>query len=96
MLRIAADAAPLMGLFRAATPDMLRLVPLDDLTIAYHRPAGATHLLLEPAPQIIAALQERSFDLKGLLDRFEIDDQDAAALAERLDELIAAGLVEAA
>lgn len=95
MLRVAANAAPLMTLYRAAAPEMLRLVPLDDLTLAYHRPAGATHLLAEPAPQIIAALQEPA-SLSDLKDRLEVGNEDVAALAERLDELIAAGLVAAA
>lgn len=84
-----------MMVYRAAAPELLRLVALDDLTLAYHRPAGATHLLAEPAPQIIAALQEPS-GLSDLMDRLEVADEDGAALAERLDELIAAGLVAAA
>lgn len=84
-----------MTVYRAAAPELLRLVALDDLTLAYHRPAGATHLLAEPAPQIIAALQE-PFSLSGLKDRLEVAEEDCAALAERLDELIAAGLVAAA
>lgn len=85
-----------MTIYRAASADALRIVPLDELTVAYHRPAGATHLLAEPAPQIIAALQERPDDVAGLLNRFELSQDQAAALAERIEELVAAGLVEAA
>lgn len=81
-------------MYRAAAPDALKLVPLDDLTLAYHRPSGATHLLAEPAPQIVAALQDAPDDLAGLLARFDLCEDDAPALAERLDELVAAGLVE--
>lgn len=83
-----------MTVFRAAPPELLWLVPLDDLTVAYHRPAGATHLLAEPAPQIIVALQEIPCDLNSLMARLEVRAEDEPALAERLDELIAAGLVE--
>lgn len=82
--------------YRAASPDQLSIVVLDDLTAVYHRPAGSTHLLAEPAPQIIAALQEAPDDLDGLLGRFELGTDAAPALAERLAELVAAGLVEAA
>ena len=84
-----------MPVYRAAPPEVLRCIPLDDLTLAYHRPAGATHLLAEPAPQIIAALQERPGDLGELVARFDVGANAIAALAERIDELIAAGLVEA-
>ena len=84
-----------MTVYCAPFPEALRLVPLDELTLVYHRPAGTTHLLAEPAPQIIAALQERPDDLAGLLTRFAAGEDEAAALAERLDELVAAGLVEA-
>ena len=82
--------------YRAAVPDLLRIVPLDDLTLAYHRPAGATHLLAEPAPEILAALQEKSDDVGGLLARFGLAEDQAAALGERIDELFAAGLIERA
>lgn len=82
--------------YRAAAPDQLCIVALDDLTAVYHRPAGATHLLAEPAPQIIVALQETPDDLDGLLGRFALGPDATPALAERLAELVAAGLVEAA
>ena len=85
-----------MGFYRAAAPELLRLVPLDDFTLAYHRPAGATHLLVEPAPQILTALQEKPSDLKALVAQFDVAPEEMAALVERLDELIAAGLVEVA
>lgn len=83
-----------MTQYRAAPPDALHIVPLDDLTVVYHRPAGATHLLAEPAPEIIAALQKAPDDIAGLLTRFALDEAAAPILAERIEELIAAGLVE--
>jgi PqqD family protein of HPr-rel-A system len=80
----------------AAPATNLRLVVLDALTIAYHRPSGITHVLGSPAPELIAALAEPA-DLDALLARLQADydllDADPAALAERLAELEAAGLV---
>jgi PqqD family protein of HPr-rel-A system len=77
----------------------LLTTPLDLLTAVYHRPSGITHLLAAPAPEILDALGGEWLDLDTLLARlaarFELADADAPALAARLDELVAAGLVEA-
>jgi len=82
--------------FIAAAPATLRTVPLDELTIVYHRASGITHVLAPPAPEILAALAE-PLTLDALLARlsadFDLLDGGAQALAARLDELIAAGLV---
>lgn len=76
----------------------LLIAPLDEFTAVYHRASGITHLLTEPAPQILAALGDGALSLEALLDRlagdYDIEDADHAALAARLDELIEAGLVE--
>lgn len=80
--------------YRAAPPDQLLIVPLDQLTLAYHRPAGATHLLAEPAPQLIAALQDGAAGIGELIARFGLGGDAAPVLAERLDELVATGLIE--
>jgi len=73
--------------------------PLDALVAIYHRPSGTTHLLVEPAPAILDVLAGRWLDLpelrRALSDRYEVSGS-IAALAERLDELVAAGLVERA
>ena len=42
--------------WRAADPATLRRVMLGDLTAIYHRPSGQTHVVAEPAPQILQAL----------------------------------------
>ena len=85
--------------FRAAAASALISEPLDLLTAIFHRPSGTTHLLAEPAPEILAALGERAMDLAALTealgDRYELGG-DAGVLAERLEELVAAGLVERA
>lgn len=85
-----------MTAYRAGPAADYRIVPLDELTLVYHRPAGATHLLAEPAPELLAALIEGQSDADALLARFALGEEDRAALTERLDELVAAGLVATA
>jgi PqqD family protein of HPr-rel-A system len=73
-------------------------VLLDGLTALYHRPSGMTHILVTPAPEILAALNEGPADVGELLRRigenFDIESEDAAsAVTARLAELEAAGLV---
>lgn len=89
-----------MTRFRAADPATLRIVTLDDdLALVYHRASGITHVLGSPAPELLALLAE-PMTLDALLDRlareFELIDGAHGALAARLDELVAAGLVIAA
>lgn len=85
------------ALYRGPPEDGLLIAPLDAFTAVYHRASGITHLLTEPAPQILAILQEGALSLDLLLDRLEQDydlaDGTREALAARLDELIEAGLV---
>ena len=84
--------------YRAAPPDSLVIVPIDLLTAIYHRRSGQTHLMAAPAPEILAALGQEALDAEALLARLQADydlvDADAAALAARLEELVATGLVE--
>ena len=87
--------------YSADGPDAVRIVELDGLTVLYHRPSGTTHILAPPAPQILDALGAGAADAEELLrrirERFEIDSEDAgAAVAARLAELEAAGLVRRA
>lgn len=82
--------------FRAADAAALLAEPLDDFVAVFHRPSGTTHLLVEPAPQILAALAE-PMSLAGLRERlaatFDLTG-DEPALAARVDELVATGLIE--
>ena len=74
----------------------IRKVELDGLTALFHVPSGMTHIVAPPAPQILEALAGSPADLKELVRRLSRDfDVDGAesALAARLDELEAAGLV---
>lgn len=85
--------------YRAAAPACLIVRPLDSLTALYHRASGQTHLLAPPAPEIVELLGEEALDADALLARlaarYDLADPDADALAARLEELVAAGLVEA-
>nr|WP_246348413.1 HPr-rel-A system PqqD family peptide chaperone [Sphingomonas aerophila] len=72
--------------------------PIDAFTAVYHRPSGQTHLLVEPAPEILDALGRDGLTLAklraALAERYDLTEADD--LAERLEELVAAGLVSAA
>jgi PqqD family protein of HPr-rel-A system len=91
---------PACALYHAPPEGGLLIAPLDVFTAVYHRASGITHLLTEPAPQILAVLGEGGLSLDALMERlgrdYELADADRAALAARLDELIEAGLVERA
>jgi PqqD family protein of HPr-rel-A system len=76
-------------------------VELDGLTALFHRPSGLTHILAAPAPQILAVLAGNAGDADEILARiaaaFEVESDDAAsAIAARLAELEAAGLIRLA
>lgn len=85
--------------WRAAAAGALVLVPLDALTIVYDRRSGITHVLAPPAPEILAALAEPMTAAElhvRLAESFDLAAGDDAALAARVAELAAAGLIEAA
>lgn len=85
-------------IYRAPPADALLVEPLDAFTAVYHRPSGQTHLLVEPAPEILDALGRDGLTLAelraALAQHYDLTGADD--LAERLEELIAAGLVSAA
>nr|WP_256731610.1 HPr-rel-A system PqqD family peptide chaperone [Sphingomonas sp. dw_22] len=66
--------------------------------MVYHRASGITHVVDAPVPEILEALGDEALTSAALLDRlserFDLGDPDPFALAVRLDELAAAGLVE--
>jgi PqqD family protein of HPr-rel-A system len=82
-------------LYRTDPPAMLRIVPLDSLTAIYHRASGQTHVVAEPVPELLAALGKGVCDVVALALRLGLDDsgETLALLTERLDELVATGLV---
>jgi PqqD family protein of HPr-rel-A system len=87
-------------IYRAPRADALIVAPLDEFTAVFHRASGITHLLAEPAPQILQVLGNGGLTLDGLLARlaqdYDLADADREALAARLDELVVSGLVAAA
>lgn len=84
--------------YRGAASATLRIVPLDTLTVIYHRSSGITHVVDAPVPEILEMLGEEPLTVAALLERmalgFALVDADARALEARLEELVAAGLVE--
>jgi PqqD family protein of HPr-rel-A system len=81
--------------YRADPPEGLRIVPLDSLTAIYHRASGQTHVVAEPMPEILMALQKGEADLSDILARLSLADisDTRALLIERLEELVVTGLV---
>jgi PqqD family protein of HPr-rel-A system len=80
-------------IFRAPPDGVLRHVRLDAMTAIYDRRSGATHLVADVVPAILGALGDGDADLDTLAARLETTE--LAALAERLDELVTTGLIEA-
>jgi PqqD family protein of HPr-rel-A system len=84
--------------YRAAPVATLRIVPLDALTLVYHRASGITHVVDSPVPELLEALSDRPLTLDetlaALAAAHDLIDPDRDALAARLGELVAAGLVE--
>ncbi|MDF7774728.1 HPr-rel-A system PqqD family peptide chaperone [Sphingomonas sp. AOB5] len=89
-----------MTVYRAADPATLRIVPLDALTLIYHRSSCITHVVDAPVPEILETLGSEAMSVDALLARlseqYDLADADPLTLAVRLDELVAAGLVERA
>ena len=87
-------------LYRMARAEALSIVHLDSFIAVFHRGSGLTHLITAPAPEIMATLGEAGLTRAALAERlaadFELADLDDEALAERLEELVACGLVSAA
>lgn len=86
--------------YRAPPVEALLIADLDAFTAVFHRSSGITHLLASPAPEILGSLADEPLTLDALLarlaDRFDLADADPEALAARLEELVVAGLIEAA
>ena len=79
--------------------ELTRKVELDGLTALFHAPSGMTHIVAPPAPQILEALADAPADGEELAarlsERFELEG-GGEAMAARLHELEAAGLVRRA
>ena len=78
--------------------EALTTVALDGLSLVYHEPSGATHLVAPPAPEILEALRDGPADaaelLRRLREKYEFDGDEV--IHARLAELEEAGLVRRA
>lgn len=78
---------------------MRPIARLDTLSALYHCRSSITHLIVEPVPEILAALTKAPATASQLMETLvadyglEQDAESAAALQARLDELEAIGLV---
>ena len=86
--------------YRADPPAMRLAVDAEGMTLVYHRPSGMTHILLPPAPEILAVMADGAADPATIAARLTERHglaEDAEAIGEvvlaRLVELAAAGLV---
>lgn len=65
------------------------------MTAIYDRRSGQTHLLADPVPEILDLIGYGSSDITSIASRLGVPDA-TALVAERIDELVAIGLVELA
>jgi PqqD family protein of HPr-rel-A system len=94
--------------YRALPQDAVLSVPLGMFSACYLRRTGQTHLIVQPAPQIVEALGAGPADAALVIERLSSDydlasNEDPAAasdpgaalalVGEALDELSALGLV---
>ena len=89
-----------MTVYRACPPgDFSAAVTLDQFLLVYHRASGQTHMLVEPAPEILEALAQGEGDAATiaarLAERYGLEDGAVSLIAERLAELAGLGLIEA-
>jgi PqqD family protein of HPr-rel-A system len=88
-----------LPVYRAANSAQLKITPLDDLTLIYHRPSGMTHIVGEPVPQILIILDQMASNADDLMRKLSSEHDIADdgnmhnALAARLDELCITGLL---
>ena len=86
-------------IYIADRKELSRRVELDGLTALFHAPSGMTHIVAPPAPEILDALADAPADAGALTarlsERFELEGGEEA-MAARLQELEAAGLVRRA
>ncbi len=90
-------------LYRAESPDLLIVEPLDDMTLIYHRRSGITHMVTAPVPEILEAMGQELVDIATITARLshqfemEADASDVIAIVDsRLADMMALGLVERA
>ncbi len=85
----------------SADVEAVRATELEGLSVLFHPRSGMTHILAPPSPQILEVLAGEPAGAGAILarlrERFDFAGGDAAAaVAARLAELEAAGLVRRA
>ena len=86
--------------YLAEAADTRIIMPLDQMTLIYQRRSGITHIVADPVPQILAAMDDGACDAALIAARlwaqYDLGDavQARAVLAARLAELAQLGLVE--
>jgi PqqD family protein of HPr-rel-A system len=81
--------------YKAEPADQILVTPLDSLTLVYQHRSGITHIVAEPAPEILAAMGADDEVAQRLAAQFDFDSAQAAdIIAARLNELADLGLVE--
>lgn len=83
-----------MRVYRAAPSAVLRRAPFEPMTAIFDKRSGATHVVADIVPVILDALLSGPADAAGLAVRLDLDADDLSDLKDRLDELVATGLVE--
>lgn len=74
---------------------MIVRADLDAMTAVFDRRAGVTHMLAEPAMLVFDALQGGAGDAPAVAAWLGFErDEGRALVTERLDELVATGLIE--
>jgi PqqD family protein of HPr-rel-A system len=78
------------------------MTEVEGMTLLYHRPSGATHLLASPLPEMLALLRALPCGAGILAERLchrlaiPCDGEALTVVTERLAELAAIGLVSTA
>ncbi|HEY9580635.1 MAG TPA: HPr-rel-A system PqqD family peptide chaperone [Rhizorhapis sp.] len=88
--------------YRAENPASIAVHPFDELTLLYHRRSGITHMVIAPAPQILAVMGSEELAVADILHRLSQDfdlgtegqESLLAVISARLEELALLGLVE--
>ncbi|MGB7404860.1 MAG: HPr-rel-A system PqqD family peptide chaperone [Pacificimonas sp.] len=81
-------------------PDVVRVEPLDDLTLAFHRLSGETHILSKETEALYAAVSTSGATVDQIIDQLikrfgsiESESGVKPTIAARLDELVSLGLL---
>src|SRR3546814_5936298 len=59
--------------YRAENPASIAVHPFDALTLLYHRRSGITHMVIAPAPQILAVMGSEELAVADILHRLSQD-----------------------